>query len=143
VPEILAVTSAKTCVAENKRTIAKSKAPNDFAGRIDCIVPPDVKVVKLPNHETVEKLPINPVKKIERWSQASRLAITVLTGYLFEVYFALLRFIVQGLSFCQMQNSRDGHARLQLGSPPWKNSAQAGKGTVDIKIEYKKQSNRL
>jgi hypothetical protein len=33
-------------------------------------------------------------------------AVTILTGYLAEIYFASLRFIVQGLSFCQTQNQR-------------------------------------
>ena len=34
------------------------------------------------------------------------MTITILTGYFAEMYFASLRFIVQGLSSCQTQNQR-------------------------------------
>jgi hypothetical protein len=55
---------------------------------------------------------------------------------LFEVYFALLRFIVQGSSFCQMQNSTDGHARCQSGSFPRENPTRGRRLKHDL-TDYK------
>jgi hypothetical protein len=53
------------------------------------------------------------------------------------VYFVLLRFIVQRLSFCQMQNSKDGHARRQSGFYLGRMQGGAG-GKMRIKSELDK-----
>jgi hypothetical protein len=54
--------------------------------------------------------------------------------------FTLLRFIVQRLRFCQMQNLKDDHVRGQLGYFFLQNP---GRKQVGIKVELEKQSNRL